>query len=164
MFSYHHHKIFAALLFSLALLAVSCNSPTTPEEIASQFIKQSEEAFEERDILGLKKLISSDYRDPQKRTAGDVVSIAAAYIRSSKSIYLFTDLDSAVYAEDRIQARIIGAFAARPISDPSILGQVQADIYWFDIVLAEENGGWKLVEAQWQQAMVDDFFREGSQN
>jgi hypothetical protein len=159
-----HFRNFAVLLLSLLFLVVSCNSQTTPEEITAQFIKESEKAFEDRDILRLRKLVSSQYRDSQDRTAGEVISIAAAYIRSSKSIYLFTDLDSAVYAEDRIQARIIAAFGARPISDPSILGQIQADIYWFDIVLAQENGGWKMVEAQWQQAMVDDFFRDESKN
>ena len=159
-----HHKLLFALLCTLALLLVSCSSPTTPEEIAAQFIKESEEAFEERDILGLKKLISSDYRDPKQRTASDIVSIAAAYIRGSKSIYLYTDLDSAASEQERIQARVLAAFGARPISDPTILGQIQADIYWFDIVIAKENDGWKLVEVQWQQAMVDDFFKDGDKN
>ena len=155
-----HIRFFAPLLLTLLFLMVSCDSPTTPEEITRQFISESEEAFEERDILRLRKLISSQYQDSQKRAAADVISIAAAYIRSAKSIYLFTDLDSAVFTEDRIQARILAAFGARPISDPTILGQIQADIYWFDIVLAEEKGGWKLTAAQWQQAMVDDFFKD----
>ncbi len=161
MLSDHPQRFFGILLCTLSLL-VSCNSPTTPVEVATQFIKESEEAFEERDILALKKLISPGYRDPLKRTAGDVISIAAAYIRSSKSIYLLTDLDSAVAEEERIRARVLAAFGARPISDPSILGQIQADIYWFVIVLAKEKDGWKLVEAEWQQAMVDDFFKDGN--
>lgn len=160
MLSAFHFRFSIALLLVFPILVVSCNSQTTPEEITRQFVRESEEAFEDTDILRLKKLISSQYRDSQNRTAGDVISIAAAYMRSSKSIYLFTDLDSAVYADDRIQARLLVAFGARPISDPSILGQIQADIYWFDIVLAEEKGDWKLVAAQWQQAMVDDFFKD----
>jgi hypothetical protein len=159
MLSAHCFRISTAFLVALLFLVVSCGSQTTPEEITSQFIRESQEAFEDSDILRLKKLISSQYRDSQNRTAADVISIAAAYIRSSKSIYLFTDLDSAIYADDRIKARILAAFAARPISDPAILGQIQADIYWFNIVLAEEKGGWKLMAAQWQQAMVDDFFK-----
>ena len=157
-------RFYVALLVTVPLLAVSCNSPTTPEQITTQFIRESEEAFEERDIRGLKKLISLQYLDSQNRTAGDVMAIAAAYIRSSKSIYLFTDLDTAVNAGNRIQARILAAFGARPISDPSLLGQIQADIYWFDIVLAKEDDGWKLAAAQWQQAMVDDFFKDGLPN
>ncbi len=164
MLSTHHFRFSIALLLALLFLVVSCSSQTTPEEITTQFIRESEKAFEDSDILRLKKLISSQYRDSQNRTSGDVISIAAAYIRSSKSIYLFTDLDSAIYSDDRIEARILAAFAARPISDPAILGQLQADIYWFDIVLAEEKGGWKLMAAQWQQGMVDDFFKDENPN
>ena len=33
-----------------------------------------------------------------------------------------------------------------------------------DIVLADENGNWKLIEAQWTQAMVDDFFKSSATN
>jgi len=41
---------------------------------------------------------------------------------------------------------------------------LKADIYWFDIVLVQEGGDWKLLEAYWRQAMVDDFFREANNN
>ena len=58
MLSDHSHRFLGILLCILSLLMMSCNSSTTPVEIATQFIKESEEAFEERDILGLKKLIS----------------------------------------------------------------------------------------------------------
>lgn len=148
--------IFSALL-SLSLYLLSCSSETTPQEIAAEFISHSKDAFEERDILSLRKLISPNYRDTHKRSANDVVAIAAAYIRSSKSIYLFSDLDTADYDGERIRARVLIAFAARPVTDRSALGSMQADIYWFDIVLVEEDGAWKLAEAQWQQALIEDF-------
>ena len=112
----------------------------------------------------MKKLVSPDYRDVENRGAGDVVSIAAAYIRSSKSIYLFSDLESAVFKDDRLEARILTAFAARPIMDRAALARLKADIYWFDIVLVQEGGDWKLLDAHWQQAMVDDFFRKENNN
>lgn len=155
-----HFKIVTSLLLATFLLAASCNTPTTPEEIAADFINQSEAVFEDRSILSLSKLVSPDYRDAQNRSAGDVVSIAAAYIRGSKSIYLFSDLDSAVFDGDRILARVLIAFAAQPIMDRTALVKLNADIYWFDIVLAAESGDWKLAGALWQQAMLDDFFGE----
>ena len=154
----------ALLLLMTPFLAVSCRSPTTPEEIAGQFIEQSENAFEERDLFKLKKLISSNYGDSQNRSAGEVVTLAAAYIRSSKSIYLFTDLHTADFAGERIRARLLAAFAARPISEPALLARMQADIYWFDIELAEENGTWKLTDAQWRQAMLEDFSTGAGEN
>ena len=151
------------LCIALALIP-SCSSPTAPEEIAWQFIEESEKAFEERDIFKLKKLISSNYGDSQNRSANEIVTIAAAYIRSSKSIYLLTDLHSAEFKEERIHARVLAAFAARPISEPSTLAQMRADIYWFDVELAEEKGSWKLTGAQWRQATVEDFSENDRQN
>lgn len=159
-----HFKILTYLLLATSVLLTSCTTPTPPEEIAANFIKQSEEAFEDRNILLLRKLISSNYRDARNRNAGDVISIAAAYISRSKSIFLFSDLDSAVYDEKRIQARVLTAFGARPIIDRKALVQLNADIYWFDIVLADEDGNWKLVDARWQQAMIDDFLEVDSRN
>ena len=155
---------FFPILLLLTMMVISCSSKTTPEEIAATFIKQSETAFEEGNILALKKLVSSNYQDTHNRGAGDVIAIAAAYIRSSKSMHLLSDLDSAYFEGDLIQARILTAFAARPIMDKSVLGRMQADIYWFDITLAEESGGWKLVAALWQQATVEDFFEDRSRD
>ena len=159
-----HSQILTFLFLTTTFLVASCTTPTTPEEIAAEFIRQSEEAFEDRNLLSLKKLISPKYRDAHSRNAGDVASIATAYIRRSTSIFLFSDLDSAVYNDDRIKARVLTAFAARPIVNRTALPQLNADIYWFDIVLAEENGTWKLVDAQWQQAMIDEFLEQDSRN
>lgn len=154
----------AALFIVVALFAVSCSSSTPAETIASKFIETSAKAFEERDIFALKKLVSSHYGDSQNRSANEIISTAAAYIRSSGSIYVLTDLHTAEYVEERIEARLLAAFAARPIAEPALLAQMQADIYWFDIELAEENGTWKLTDAQWRQAMVEDFTRSTGQN
>ncbi|MGI9536776.1 MAG: hypothetical protein ACR2PB_06885 [Desulfocapsaceae bacterium] len=112
----------------------------------------------------LKKLVSPNYQDSRNRSAGDVLAIAAAYIRSSKSIYLFSDLESAVFNDDLVQARVLTAFATRPVMDRTALAQLSADIYWFDIVLEDESGNWQLIDAQWQQAMIDDFFKNDNDN
>lgn len=154
----------AALLFIVSLLAVSCSSSTPPETIARKFIEASENAFEERDIFALKKLVSPQYGDSQNRSANEIISTAAAYIRSSGSIYVLTDLHTAEYVEERIQARLLAAFAARPIAEPALLAQMQADIYWFDIELTAESGTWKLTDAQWRQALVEDFTGSAGQN
>ena len=153
------------MLLAITLLIASCDTHTIPEEIAADFIKQSQEAFEDRNILSLKKLVSPNYRDTRNRSAVDVISIAAAYIRGSKSIYLFSNLESAVFDDDdRIQARVLTAFAARPIMDRTVLLQLNADTYWFDIVLVEESGDWKLLDAGWKQAMIDDFLEKDNAN
>jgi len=75
----------------------------------------------------------------------------------SKSIHVLLRLHSASQVEDGIQAKVLVALAARPIDDPALLPRLNADIYWFDIVLKKSDGDWKLLSAVWHQAMVDDF-------
>ena len=135
---------------------------SAPEEIAAEFIERAESAFENRSTVALRKLVSAEYQDELKRNANDIVSIAAAYIMRTKSIYLFCDLESVSGDEERIKATVLAAFASRPISDRKLLLRLNSDIYLFDIVLVEEGGDWKLAAAEWRQAMVGDIMGDNN--
>lgn len=151
----------AIILCTVSILLGSCAPSSAPEEIAEQFIDQAESAFENRSIKALRKLVSSEYQDERKRDANDIVSIAATYIMRSRSIYLFCDLESASRDEERIQATVLAAFASRPVTDRNLLLSLNTDIYFFDILLTEEGGDWKLAAAEWRQAMVEDVMGDG---
>ncbi len=147
-------------IFLISAVLFSCSSPSDPEQIASAFIDDAATAFEDRNARALRNLISSDYVDTQNRTGDRVASIGSVYIMRSKSIYLFTELESAVRSGDQVMATVLGAFAARPVESRSLLPQVNADLYWFEITLKEENGEWKLISSSWRQAMLDDVFTD----
>jgi len=155
-----------SLLSRLCLVAIvsvaifllqSCSENQTPENLALDFIERAETAVQERNIRDLRTLISTDYQDPEGRSSRDILAIASAYIIRSKSIHVLLRLHSASQVEDGIQAKVLVALAARPIDDPALLPRLNADIYWFDIVLEKRDGDWKLLSAVWHQAMVDDF-------
>lgn len=150
------------LLFLLLIAAFlsSCSSPSDPEQIASTFIEDASAAFKDRNGRALRKLISSDYIDSQNRTGDQVASIGSVYIMRSRSIYLFTELESAARSGDQVFATVLAAFAARPVSSRSLLPQVNADVYRFEIVLKEERGEWKLASSSWRQAMLEDVFND----
>ena len=150
------------LLFCLLTTAalVSCSSPSDPEQIASTFVKNAAAALEAGNARALRNLISLDYFDSQNRTADQIASIGSVYIRRSKSIHLFTELDSALWSGDQVEATVLGAFAARPVESRGLLPQVNADLYWFEITLKKESGEWKLVRSNWRQAMLEDVFAD----
>ena len=138
-------------------LLQSCSENLTPENLALDFIERAETAVQERDIRDLRTLISTDYQDPEGRSSRDILAVASAYIMRSKSIHVLFRLHSASQVEDGIQGKVLVALAARPIDDPTVLPRLNADIYWFDIVLKKRDGDWKLFSAVWHQAMVEDF-------
>lgn len=147
--------------FTCILTTQSCKQQAAPDIIAQEFIDRVKTAVDERSIRGISELVSADYRDTHKRDRRDIAGLASAYLIRSKSLHLFTDLVSARPLSDAtLQCRILAAFASTPVDDKSLLPDIQADFYWFDIELIEENGDWKLVSAVWQQAMLDDFFSD----
>lgn len=147
------------IISAAALFSQSCGHQSSPEIIASEFIEKAESAVEERSSAGLRNLISKDYLDESGRDYREIIGLASAYLIRSKSIHLFIDLETAHTADDEtIRCRLLAAFAATPIGSRNLLPDVNADFYWFDIVLVEEKGDWRMLSAHWQQALLEDFF------
>ena len=133
---------------------------TTPEQIVDNFVTACEKSVEKGSGRELRNLIAEDYMDSAGRTKQDLGAIASGYLLRNKEIYCYRLIDSVIINEDdSISARVLTALAAQPITDVAILPQMNSDIYWFDITIAEQNNDWKLVNATWKQAMLEDFFQ-----
>jgi hypothetical protein len=79
----------------------------------------------------------------------------------TRSIHVFFNLESARRSGDNIEASVLVALASRPIEDRSLLPQFDGDIYIFEIVLAEDKAEWRLLSADWREAMLDDLMGDG---
>jgi hypothetical protein len=160
-FHYPNRAIWQSVCLGLSIIAacallLGCNPESDPELISSIFLEKAEKAFADRSPRSLRELISKDYLDTQQRDAKEISAIGTGYIMRSRSIYLFTDLESAVFSGAQIHATVLAAFAARPVSNRSLLPRMDADLYWFEIVLTKESGDWKLLQSSWRQAMLED--------
>lgn len=144
------------LVIAWVLFASSCSDSEDPQVIAGDFIIKAEAAFEKRSSRALRALVSPIYFDEKERSDQDVIAIGSAYILRASSIHIFFSLESVSRNEEFINALVLVALASRPIDNRSLLPQINADIYWFDIVLSEYEGTWKLLSADWRQAMLDD--------
>jgi len=144
-------------LLTTSLLISSCSEQTSLETIVNEIIEQAEATFENHNSRELRKLISVDYHDSSARDFQDIIAFSNAYMLRAKSIHLFADLESAILVDDLIEARILVAFAAKPVTERKTLPQLKADIYWFNIILTDKDGNWKIISASWQQTMLDDF-------
>lgn len=150
---------FPLILISLIVFLFSCRQRTDPETVAFEFIEQVESAIEDHSIKGLQNLISDSYHDELNRDRQDLKGIASVYLFRSNSVHLFIDIKSIEPLSDSLlRCRLLVAFASTPINDKNLLPRINADCYWFDIEIIEEDGNWKLASAVWQLAMLDDFF------
>ena len=157
------HPVLQSFLLSLLFLTcflISCTPSTTPEQIVDGFITVCEKSIEKGSGRELRNLIAEDYMDSSGRTKQALGAIASGYLLRNKAIYCYRLIDSVIINEDdSISARVLTALAAQPITDVAILPQINSDIYWFDVTIAEQNDEWKLINASWKKAMLEDFFQ-----
>ena len=148
------------LLFFACLLVSSCSAPPTAEQVLDDFLGRCDAALEKRSSRELRDLIADSYVDTEERTKKDVAGIATGYLLRNRAIYSYRLTKSlSVNHDDSISATILTALAARPITDISVLPTINSDIYWFEITIARGGRQWRLTEASWQQAMLEDFFQ-----
>jgi len=122
------------------------------------FVTACVEAVEENNGRQLRSLIAERYKDMEGRVKKDIAATASGYLLRNRSIYCYTLTDKVILHEDAsISARILAALAAQPITDVSHLPEMNGDFYWFDIRIGQEDSEWKLVEASWRRAMLNDF-------
>lgn len=151
-----------ALFSFLAILALfflySCSEKQSPESILADYADSIEEAAESGNARKIRSLISQNYRDEKQRTAKEISTVVSGYLLHNKSIHILKKITEVKQLSDRsISATILAAVSGTPLSDVSFLSRSNADIYWFEIVIVDEDETWRLASSSWRQALVSDF-------
>lgn len=139
---------------------VSCSSVPNPEEQIEEYISEVVKQAESRDLRGLKKLISKNYSDKNKRTQKEVIQIAASHFIRNKNINILTRFDSIIFSNNETTASltVYAAISNLEIQEDD-MELLQAEIHRFDIVLQKVSKRWLLSSAKWQRASIDDFLK-----
>ncbi len=149
-----------SLLLALLTVLSACAGPdATPEQQIRAVLGEIERASRAGEVGVLKDFISEHYRDRQGRTRQDLHSVIRYQYLRHKSVYLLTRIED-LELQPPVRARLVvlGAMASAPILDPGALRAARADVYRFDLELADEGGGeWRVVSAAWRPAGIDDF-------
>jgi hypothetical protein len=139
------------LALAAVLLLAGCGPTGTPEDEIRALVDAAELAAEERDAADLRDLVADDYRDPGGRTAGDIRGILQGYLIAHQSIRLITRIDS-IELEGTELARLrvtVGMLGREAESDSN--WDLAGDVYRFDLRLAREDDGWRVIRAGWQE-------------
>ena len=141
------------------LLLVACSgAPETPEDQVRAVLAAVETAAEERDVGALKEHVSDAYRDARGNDRQALAGLATVHFLQNRGIHLLVQVRKIVIeVPGEARAAALVAMAGRPIPGPEALPSLNANLYYFDIELHEEDGAWKIVRATWSPATVDDF-------
>ncbi len=146
------------ILLSLVLFAACAGEPATPREARIRALIDSfEDLAEEGDVAALGELISEQYTDSRGNKKASLQLLLTHYIGRHRSIHLLTRT-ARVQMQDstRADALVFVAMAGRPISSVKELAAVRADLYHFNVALAEEDGVWRVVGARWERGWEAD--------
>ena len=149
-----------AWLAIVLLGLTSCDSPPqTPEARIRALFSEVERASRERDLTTLRDMISESYSDTRGRDKADVSAILTAYYLRRGSIYVLTRVRSLDLQENgRARTSVFAGLARAPTLDFGELSRPQADIYVFDLELAEEEDkNWRVTRAAWRRARPADL-------
>ena len=152
-------RIFPLLAF-VAVLQISCGSkPDSPEARVRALFDKAEVAAEKKDLGTLRDLISDHYLDDLGQNKQAILGVLSFHFFRNQSIYVLTRIQTIAFPEPaRAGAVVFVATAGQPIPGTEDLLRVRADLFRFDITLADKGkGDWKVTRAQWRRVELKDF-------
>jgi hypothetical protein len=148
----------AALLLLVSGLVTACDRDDGPEARIRALLVAAEDAAEAREIDVLTEAVSEHYADAAGRDRQAVKGILVFYFLRHTSIHLLTRHHEIALGEPgHARAVVFVAMAGTPFAGIGDLPGVRADLYRFAFDLADEDGTWRVVHADWRRAAPDDF-------
>jgi hypothetical protein len=148
------------LFVAAALVTVACTKPATPEQRVREFLSRAEQAAENKDVRTLRSYVSQQYSDADGRDRRAIEAILRIQVLGHESIHLLTRIERIEFpALGRAEVGIYAAMAGRPPVDSAELSPIRANVYRFQLTLADEDSEWRVLHAQWQPAQPSDLIR-----
>ena len=115
-------------------------------------------AVSERNIKPLAALVSEQYTDREGNNKEQVVSQVRVLFVLYPNLHLIAKISS-VECPEPSQAEVVvfAALASVPGGVLPDLRNLSADVYRFDLTMADEDGTWRVVRAAWAPATVKDL-------
>ena len=140
-----------AVLLATALAA--CGNGPSPEDEIRSVVAAAEQAAEARDAFALRALVADDYRDDRGQGAEDIRRYVHGYLLAHQSVHLLVRIeDIELKATDLARLRATVAMVGQE-AEAASAWDLAADVYEFDVTLAEEDGEWRVTRADWRPAL-----------
>lgn len=146
------------MLLAVLSLAQDCRcSRLSPEEQVRKTIDVAVKAVGERNIKLLAGLVSEQYAD-REGNKEQVVSQVRVLFLVYPNLHLVAKISS-VECPEPVQARVVvfAALASIPGGVLPDLKNLSADVYRFDLTMANEDGTWRVLRAAWAPATMKDL-------
>jgi len=149
------------MLFTLSWLMACSDEPESAEQQIRQFIATGEEYAEQRKISALKELISENYRDERNLDQKGILRLAQAYFMGHQNINLFTHIkDIHITRPDQAHVTLFAAMTGTAVDSMDAFISLRARLYVFELALIKKNDEWKLLQAKWRRAQINEMLND----
>jgi hypothetical protein len=141
------------------LLASDCRcSKGSPEEQVRRAIDGVVKAAQARDLKPVAAAVSDRYADRDGNDKEHLVSYLRVQFLLHRNLYLVAKLSS-LECPEPTRGRVVMFAAMASVSGDSLpdLRNLSADVYRFDLTMADEDGTWRVERAEWAPATVKDL-------
>ena len=158
------HIRFPVFLLSLylCLFVIACSDePDSAEQQIRQFITQAEQRAEQREISGLKELISENYQDDRGLDQKGILRLALVYFMGHSNIHLFTHIKEIhLTRPEQAHVKLFAAMTGTVVNSMNEFINIRAQLYLFELSLIKEDGDWQVNQARWRRAQINEMLND----
>jgi hypothetical protein len=149
----------SVLFIVLALAATGCRrSRLSPEEQVRKTLDAVVAAVRERNIKPVAASVSEQYTDSDGNDKKQIVAQVRVQFLLHPNLYLIAKITSVECPEPgRASAVVYAAMASVPAGGLPDLRNFSAEVYRFELTLADDDGTWRVRRAAWNPATVKDL-------
>lgn len=149
----------AVLSMVITLAATGCRRPRlSPEEQVRKAMDAVVTAVRDRELKSVAASVSEQYADSEGGDKKQIVSQVRVQFLLHPNLYLIAKTTS-IECPEPGQASVVvyAAMASVPAGALPDLRSLSADVYRFELTLADEDGSWRVRRAAWNPATVKDL-------
>lgn len=135
-----------------AALFFACSKPKSDVDLVAESIKNIAEAAEAKDVKGVMKYVSNDFRGDDGSDRNNVKGILVSQLLNADSISIFIrGLEVEVTGGQAAAHLRVVMTRGKPVKKIADIPRDRADAFRFEMILKKEDGLWKVVSAGWER-------------
>ena len=156
-----HFRILLTALCTFFFVIACSNESDSAEQQIRQFISNAEHQLEQRDISGLKELISENYLDDRNLDQKGILRLALGYFLGHSNIHLFTHIKEIhLTGPEQAHVKLFAAMTGTVVNSMNEFINIRAQLYLFELSLIKEDGDWQVNQARWRRAQINEMLND----
>ena len=128
----------------------ACSDPESSEQRVRSVIAGMQAAAEARDASDFMEFIAPEFRNPEGQGFDDVQRYLRGYLLTHQSVHLLTRIQQLEFPVPQEAHVVLSVGMAGKQAGGGTL-DLSASSYEFDLVLREEAGAWRVINATWRR-------------